>query len=298
MTHEKQESFALGVSFTLLSSLGMSLIGLFGKIGDQIFSLTGLIFWRFFAAFIISVIFFWILGDFKRPLRIGNVKMHIMRACLVLIAQYSYYFYIEKGTLLNGTMLLCTGPLFIPLIEWVFLRKKVGHSTWISLVVSFIGVICILQPDREIFSMLSAMGLLSGICQGGSQVVFGLNAREERSDLGVLYLMFFSALFSLGPYVIQEAHHISESGGLWMSILLVIALGASSVFNQMSRAVAYRHGTPSKLAVFLYFSVVIAGFWDWLVFKDIPNILSMIGAFLVILGGILKIYIHSWRVKS
>lgn len=290
----KEGSFPLAVGYTLLSATGMSLIGLFGKLGDQIFSLTALIFWRFLSGFVLCFLLLWFMGMIRHQFWVKNIKMHLLRSLFVLVAQYSFYYYIQKETLLNGTMLLSTGPLFIPIIELVFMRRKVLRASWIALGISFIGVICILQPDRNIFSIYTAIGLLSGICQGASQVVFGMNVKEERSDLGVLYLMFFCAAISLGPYLIGESVERGEEGSFWPSFLLIFGLGAASIFNQIARATAYQHGAPSRLAVFLYFAVILAGFWDWIVFNILPNWLSVVGALLIICGGILKLYYRVW----
>jgi len=291
----KKQSYHTGVLFMLLSGVTMSLIGLFGKLGSGYFSLTSLIFWRFLAAFIMSLTLVWTLNGLRR----GNLrvqwKMHLLRAGFVLVAQYSFYYYISRGSLLNGTVLWSTGPLFIPIIEWLVLRKPIPVFVWSSLIVSFFGVVCILQPNEGIFSKLSAIGLLAGVCQGGSQVVFGINIKEERADLGILYLMFLSATLSFIPFLIGETISVGETGGLWVSVLLVLALGATTVLNQMSRSVAYQHGSPSKLAVFLYISVIIAGFWDWLVFGRVPNLLSVIGVALVIFGAVQKVY---WSLRK
>jgi drug/metabolite transporter (DMT)-like permease len=56
---------------------------------------------------------------------------------------------------------LSTGHLFIPIIEWIVLKKKVRAASWLAIGISFVGVICVLQPDREIISLFSAIGLFS-----------------------------------------------------------------------------------------------------------------------------------------
>ena len=130
-----------------------------------------------------------------------RTKGYALRAVFTLGAQYSFYYYLEQNTLMNAMVLLNTGPLFIPLIERVVAGSKIGKSTIASLVVGFLGVLCVLQPDQGIFTLMSLIGLLSGLCQGISQVLFGINVGKERYDLGVLSLFFFSSLFSLLPFL-------------------------------------------------------------------------------------------------
>ena len=295
----QKESFTTGVVFTLLSATGIALVGLFGKWGGQDFSLEALIFWRYVSAFLLCFLFLWMCGKLRGGLSFQRPMLHFMRAFFVLGAQYSFYYYIQRETLLNGLVLLSLGPFLIPLIEWVVMRHRIGKSTWVSLIVSFIGVLCILQPDAGIFSLLSLVGVLAGICQGCSQVVFGMSRQHERMELSTLYMIFLCLVLSLIPYLaFAPSLGFKHPGNHWGTIGIIIMLGIASVMSQLTRAVAYQHGTPSRLATFLYFSILLGGVFDWLLFDQIPNALTALGTALVIGGGLLKIYLRSFILKN
>lgn len=293
----KKESFNRGVVFMLLSAAGLALTGLLGKVGLNYMNITALIFWRYLVSCILCLPLIWWLGGFKEGIQVQNIKLHFLRAFLVLTTQYFYYYYLQKNTILNAMVLVNTGPLFIPIIERVFLKQRVGVSTWVSLVISFVGVLFVLQPDKDLFSQLGWMGLLAGVTQGASQVVFGMNSKVERSDLGVLYLMFFCMLISLFPFLFWGETKVSSQGFFLLDWVLV-GLGIASILNQLARAEAYQHGTPSRLSSFLYASVLLAGLWDWIFFNDIPNAFSIMGAILVVLGGLSKIYLRFRILKQ
>jgi len=283
----------------ILSAIGLALTGLLGKFGLDYMNLTALIFWRYLASLFLFSLCMWWMGLFKESIRVQNVKMHLLRAFFVLGTQYCYYFYLQKNTLLNAMVLINTGPLFIPIIEWAILRQKVGVSTWISLVISFIGVLLVLQPDLDLFVKASWIGLLAGVMQGASQIVFGINSKEERSDLSIFYLFVFCALFSLIPFLIIGSYAPSISKEQSQVLYWLIGgLGVASILNQLFRSIAYQHGTPSRLSSFMYVSVLLAGLWDWLFFNNIPNEISIIGALLVVLGGISKIYLRFKILKN
>lgn len=287
----KKESFSSAVFFMLLSGIGLALVGLFGKLGSEQFFLSALIFWRFFAAFSIYLIFLILLKKLKGAP--SHLKMNFIRALFILGAQASFFYYIQNHSLLNGMVLFNTGTLFIPIIEWAFLRQKVGKSTWITVAISFIGVLCILQPDRGIFSYASLIGLLSGLCQGISQTLFGITSRKEMQGLSILFLFLFCAALSLIPYLFSQSTWVEGKGfDLW-SLGLILLLGVFSIFNQTTRALAYQHSTPSRVSPYLSFSVFISGLFDWWFFNRIPNLLSIIGAILVISAGVLKIYLRN-----
>jgi drug/metabolite transporter (DMT)-like permease len=77
--------------------------------------------------------------------------------------------------------------------------------------------------------------------------------------------------------------------------LLIAALGGASILSQLTRAAAYKRGTPTGLSPFLYFSILLGGLFDWLVFDRPPNGLSLLGALLIIFGGVLKLYMRSLK---
>jgi drug/metabolite transporter (DMT)-like permease len=289
----EKESFAKAVIYTIFSAIGIAIVGLFGKLGFQEFSLEGLIFWRYLATFLLCILTLWLLGYLHDVFSFGSPKLHFLRAFFVLGAQYSFYYYISQNSLMNGLVLLSLGPLFIPVIEWIVTRNRIGTSTWVSLVVSFIGVLLVFQPDGGIFSLFSLIGILAGVCQGCSQVVFGISGKSERTEISTLYLFFLCVLISLVPYLLFESHPVPKGQHSLYAFGIIAVLAAASVMSQLTRAIAYKHGTPSKLATFLYFSILLGGFFDWFVFGKIPNKLSVIGSFLVIIGGVLKIYLRA-----
>ncbi|MCF7806162.1 MAG: DMT family transporter [Simkaniaceae bacterium] len=296
---EKKGSFSLGVLLTLTSGIGYSLTALMAKFAEDSLHVPSLIFWRYFIGFLICLTWMTLIGHFRRDIHFRNLKLHFLRAFFVLGAQYGFLYYLKSNTLLNALVLINTGPLFIPMIEKLILKNRVGRSSWIGVIVSFIGVILVLQPNREIFSLMSLVGLSSGLCQGASQVVFGINSQTEKSDIGILYLFFLCSVFSLIPYLFSEAtFHDTEQVRMGNLSLLLLGIGLFSVVNQLFRAQAYKTSTPSRLSPFLYSSVLLAAFYDWAIFHTVPNLLTSIGTFLVISGGIAKIYLRHKALKK
>lgn len=282
----------------LVSATGLSLTALFGKLGNELFSLPALIFWRYSISFLFCLLFFSIRGTIKGFFAQRNYKLHLLRAILVLLSQYSFYYYLKHNSLLNATVLLNLGPLFIPIIEWGVLKKRVGRSTWVGVLISMVGAVLILQPDQDILTFVSFIGLLSGVAQGASQVVFGINSRKENVDLGIFNLFLLCALFSSIPFLLEHTPMWLEAPEWSWAAALISLLAIASIANQIFRSIAYKHASPSRLAAFFYFAVLLAGLWDWIIFHHPPNLLSVCGATLVILGGTLKIWIHYAKQKK
>ncbi len=276
-----------------LSATGMSLVGLFGKFGIQDLTLTALMFWRFVSTSTLFFLVLLFLGQLKGFFAFHHLKIQMLRAFFVLLAQYCFYYYLSRNSLLNAAALLNTGPVFITIIEGGILRKKVGVSSWIGAFVSFAGALLVLQPDAGIFSTLSLIGLLAGVSQGASQVVFGLQTKEEEKiHITLIHLFFFCTALSLVPFLLFHTGMQSDKSFSSWDVGVILALGAATIFSQSFRAQAYTQGTPSRLAPFLYLAVLLAGVYDWAIFGRAPNLLASLGAALIIIGGLLKIYLR------
>jgi drug/metabolite transporter (DMT)-like permease len=119
-----------------------------------------------------------------------------LRCLCVLTSQYGIAYYMTKHTLLNGTVLLNSAPLFIPLLEWIFLGHRPGKSTIVGALVAFLGVLLVLKPDRSLFTALVGVGLLAALGQAGSQVLYGLKSKSENLLASLFYLFLFTTLFA------------------------------------------------------------------------------------------------------
>ena len=290
-------SFRKGTEFTLLSASALSLVGLFAKLGSADLPVSALIFWRFLIASLLYFITLWMLGRLKDPFHF-KFKDQALRALFVLSAQYCFFYYLKKDTLLNASALLNTGPMFISIIEWGILRQKVGVSSWIGSSVAFVGALFILQPDISILSWMSLIGLLSGLSQGASQVQLGRTICKERAEIDLLHLLTTCTLFSSIPFAL---FHESVMPGVQFSQIDLIwlgGLGVMTILNQLFRGRAYQYATPSRVSSFLYFSVLLAGVWDWTIFGNTPDLFSGLGASLIVLGGILKVHIRNRILKK
>ena len=61
---------------------------------------------------------------------------------------------------------------------------------------------------------------------------------------------------------------------------------------------AYAIAPAHLIAPVNYFAVVMAGFWGWLLWDQVPDTGSLVGSTLVIIGGLLTIYLAKNAVKA
>ena len=292
--------FERGALYMTASAVMLSVFTLFGKFGTANLPFFLLVFFRFAVPFILLLPFLLWRHTVHDLFIVKNLKLQFLRAACTLVYQYSLFYYLLHASVLDATVLQNTAPLLLPVLEWFFFKMRFSFKAMISIFISFVGVLCILQPDRELIGSLSVAGLFAILGQAGSQVLYGHQARNENQSSSLFYFFFLSAVVSgvvylcSGEFLVE--HPMLESAGASWIYLNAIALGLASIFNQSFRGLAYKHGKASSLAPFLYLSLISSGFLDWLIFHQLPNLLSIVGAILVCLGGLIQVY-HS-RMKK
>lgn len=283
-----------GIFYMLLSAIGLSFFSLFIKLGTESVPFLLLTFLRFLIPFIL--IFPYVLWKVGIPKfsQMGNFRLQMGRVGCILIYQYAIFYYLTKASLLNATVLQNTAPLLIPLIERVFMGHPFKKGAFLGMGISFIGVLFILRPNHEIMGWMSVIGLTAALGQAGSQIFLGMQSRAEKSETNLFYLFLFSAIVSFFVFLIvapfqkgisfemQTLSHV-DTRFYWY----LLGLSLATISNQSFRGAAYRYARPGILAPILYFSVVVSGVLDWAVFHRLPGHWTLMGAVLVVCGGII-----------
>ncbi|MBI5273690.1 MAG: DMT family transporter [Chlamydiales bacterium] len=257
-----------------------------------------LIFYRFFIPLVITWIY--MIAKTKRffPFECKDIKLHLLRVFCTLMAQYSIAFYMMQHSLLNATVILSISPLIIPILERIFFGHKIGRSTIIGATIAFVGVILVLNPDTDVFSLMSGIAILGAFGQAGSQVLYGLRSQKEGLLDQLFYLFLFASIFSIIPFFLIKADgaaFVNDPMVYGSIVLMAICL----MGNQIIRGAAYKLVRPSQVAVFFYFSILVSGVIDVVYFNKIPTAMNLVGAALVILGGLAKIFLrHSFLQKK
>lgn len=285
-----KKKFEQAIGFTLISAAFLSIYGLFVKIGLKELSVWSLTFMRFFIPLVLSLPYLWWNGTLRRLFPLNNLRLQFLRASCVVIAQAAMIYYLTKASLLDATIMWGTGPLFIPILSHFLHGAKILKVTYISILLSFIGVGLILKPGHGIFDPFIIFGLLSGIGMAFSQVLYGANVEKGSVSENLFYLFFFCSILTFVPFLLSEKWNYDlHADALTVGSMAGVAF--ASLSNQVFRGLAYMRAPPPLLTPFLYVSLVISALFDWLFFNILTvDFLSLLGFLLVLYGSYLK-----WR---
>lgn len=293
MKQQIDNPYFTGIALILLSSIFLSLSNLLGKQIMLSLSLPTAMLLRYLVP---TLLLWWMALKTKLPsLQLELFLQHSIRAILAVAAQFCLFYMLMHGTLFNATLLYMTSPLFISCISILIFKVNISKIHWCSLFLGFMGVTFILHPTDNIFNWHTLIGLCSGFFNAGSQMYYHKILKNSAVKFATLYLYSFSFFITLvifGFYhtdihsILLTIHnfHTDQS---WI-ILVLIGYAILNINNKTVKGMAYKKvNNVYTLTPFLYSSVLFAGIVDWCLYEKIPDLLSIIGAVLILLSALL-----------
>lgn len=214
-----------------------------------------------------------------------RIALHFFRGAVGVLGFYLFYSALEQIPMVDAMLLRQSAPLTVPLVIWAWNRERIATSAWIPLAVGFAGVLVILRPSPDGLSWWHAAGFISALCLSVSMVATHKLATTEPASRILLYY-FVLSLACVAPF------SLNDFGGLrWQEWAAMVYVGIAIYFTLRLYTQAYAMAPAHAIAPVNYFAVVMAAFWGWLIWGQVPDKWSLVGSVLVILGGLMTIYL-------
>lgn len=183
-----------------------------------------------------------------------------------------------------------SASLWIPFIMFLWLKEKMDKKLWWGIVIGFMGILLILQPDSSIVSFISILGIVCGLLQGLSMVAVRKLAVTEPT-VRILFYYFLISTLIVFPMAIMNWAAIA-----WYDLIFLIGVGLSTYLAQKFFAISLKFATPAVLAPVCYTCILYSGVIGWLFWNEIPEGITLAGMILIVFGCLLTIFMS--RVKT
>jgi S-adenosylmethionine uptake transporter len=257
-------------------------------LGDRLPSME-VSFFRF--AFALLILLPLVVGQGRRELKTSRPALHFFRGILGFISVSLWCYAVSQAPLTMVTVMGFTVPLFVLPLARIFLQEKVGRQRVFATLIGFVGILVTVQPQNAAY-WLPMLGLVIAAISFASMDVLIKKMVVQESTLSMLfYFSLATSLASLGPalYVWQMP--------LPYELVLLLLLGASSNLIQYCLFKAFSAADISALAPIRYFEFPIASLLGWLLFAELPNRFTLLGA-CIIAPSTLYIVYHEIRMMK
>jgi drug/metabolite transporter (DMT)-like permease len=213
-----------------------------------------------------------------QPLVLARVLLDAGTAAMGAIAL------LRLGVAELATIVLAS-PLLITIMAVLIYKEPVGWRRWSAIFIGFIGVLFIVRPDADAINSWALFAIAAAVFASARDLI----TRQIHRTVPILGISLLSSIL-LGA--IGIAIGLTET---WIMFspraLLYVFLAA--IFHSIGTylgVVAFRGVTVSVVSPFRYTMLLWSGLGGYLVFSEVPNRSFLIGAALIVCGGLYSLH--------
>ncbi len=233
-----------------------------------------IIFFRLFAGTIMLSLL--ILFNRKLSFKTSRLFLHMARGGIFFIAISLWCFGLKYCALTSATLIAFTIPIFVLIFAQIFLKEKVNYKSWIATIICFIGIIIISNPANLKFNPYMLYFIISTMLFAILDIINKKSVSKESIITVLLYSSLFASVFTFIP-AIKNWISITQNEFL---LLIALAIGGNLILYFLLKSFSLVNA--SFVAPLRYFEVVISTFGGYLLFNEMPDIYTLMGACLII----------------
>lgn len=215
---------------------------------------------------------------FNRRLR---WPLHLVRAVFGLMTMILFTAGLRDMGLAEAYTLTFISPLVVTLLASPILGERVRLQHWIALLIGLLGVLVALRPDQSGFLTLGALAVLGAAVTYATGGVLG--RLLSRTDPAVSLVFWSTASLAVGGLILGWSSWVPLREAHWPVLL---GIGVVGFIAQVTISDAFRHGQAATVAPFEYSALAWAVLIDWLIWSQLPDGYTMLGAAIIVGSGL------------
>ncbi len=219
------------------------------------------------------------IGGVRSLMERKNLKFHAARGILNVFINIIIVYCYTQLPLADIYTLLFTVPMISAVMAIPLFKEHVTRARWVAIILGFIGVIITLRPGTE--ALNPALLLAFGCAFIISLMFIFARYLKDPSILSLgFYPIFTSLVFTL-PLMLGDFKPIEP-----MHFLIFFLQGCAIAGAMTCVSLAYRKAAAALVSPFMYFEMIWALLFGYLLFGDVPDFIMLLGAAIIIASGI------------
>lgn len=222
---------------------------------------------------------------FRPPVRGSAWALHVGRSFCGWAGVSCMFAAAAAMPLADATAISFLSPMITMLLAIPLLGERVGPWRWSAAAVALGGGMIIIRPGTDAFQFAAVIALVAALFQGLEAILIKKLAGRE-DPLRILFInnTIGAALSATAAAFVWVAPSPAQWG-------MLAVLGAIMVTAQSLFILALRRTDASYAIPFFYATLLFAGLYDFALFGDTPDAVSIGGMVLVVAGAL----VLAWR---
>lgn len=277
-TLDTRAKASLGILLMCAGITSLSVSDAIAKALTESYSPIQILFIRNFLALPFAILIALKMGG-PSALRSYKPAAHLLRGVVWLLAAGLFFTGLKYLEIAEATALVFVAPVFITAISALFLKETVGWRRWLAVLAGFAGVLIVVRPGAGTFQNASLLPIATAFFYA----ILMISARwvDPRESVWTLMLYLVGAGALLSAMIAPFAWSELQSEHTWLFICnTIFGTAGITLITQ-----AFRFAPAATVAPFEYSALIWATLLGWLIWDEIPDLLTYVGAGVIILSG-------------
>lgn len=178
----------------------------------------------------------------------------------------------------NAILLQYTGPIYVAMFSWMFLKEKVGTLDWLSIALVIVGM-CLFFIDEV--SMRGMMGNIVAILAGMAFAGLAISLRLQKDASPMESILLGNILTGIiGCGWLYQSFPLDQESVIGLLLLGIVQLGIPYILY----AKAIQHVTALESILIPVFEPLLNPCWVFLATGEIPTTWAIVGGIIVVIS--------------
>lgn len=221
----------------------------------------------------------------RQRIRSSHLKLHALRTLFGWGGVTLMFAAVAFIPLSDATAISFLNPVFAMMLAIPLLGERVGRWRWLAALIAMIGAVVLLRPAAGNLQFGALLALAAALAMGVEIILIKkLSGREGALQILLINNSFGLLISSVAVLAVWDMPTPAQWAGL-AGVGLSMAVAQACFVNAIARAEA------SFIVPFTYATLVFASLYDGVIFGVIPDLISVLGAGIIVLGGA----VLAWR---
>ena len=256
----------------------------------DMFPVGQVLFSRFFFG-LIPILMLVPRSEFKTFYKTSRPKLHAFRAITGTLAIIALFIALREIPLADVVSLTFGGPIFVTLGSIFFLSEKVGIKRWLAVLIGFFGMLLIVKPAYEELNIYYIFPII--FCIFFACVALSIRSLSS-TEPNYRIALYFSLLSMIVGLLTLPFGWVMPNK---FEFFLLIFTGLVGSVANILLTVSLRYAEASLVTPTKYLNLVFAIFLGYFIWSEIPKLLTLVGAGLIIISSVI-IFMRESELKK
>ena len=239
-----------------------------------------MVLWGRYVFHFLFVTLFFLRGAPRDIIYTQRLRLQIFRSILIFGAGVTFWRALMFLPLADCVVIAFVSPLLVTALSVPFLGERVGIHRWGAVIFGLFGVMFVIRPGMRIVHWASILPLIAALFYANFQITTRILGRIDDALTSLFYT-------SVGGLILSSIAvlfvWVSPSLEQW---LILVWLGFLGVAGHYFMIKAFELAPVSLLVPFDYTALIWATLLGFVLFGDLPDAWTIMGAIIIISSGL------------